>query len=186
MAIITRQTHIKRGCLRHHNSAGVTSLFASASGDKTLKLWNTIDDPGKSASDTIGSSVPQTFTLRKLRSFPTKSGLPGLSIIWNPGLHLLTVNRRIAEFGCAKSYRARDPWLGPSLVGCHSYFGSSENGPSFVGCFMSPLFGDARDSCGFHISSPHRGTVPSRAAPCSLHGGTVTLINTVTCELSGP
>ena len=38
------------------------------------------------------------------------------------------------------------------------------NGPSFAGCFMSPLCGDARDSCGFHISSPHRGTVPSRAA----------------------
>ena len=135
---------------------------------------------------------------------PTKSGLPGFNIIWNPGLHLLTVNRRIAEFGCAKSCRAsrplyrdinRDPWLGPFPRGlpfllwefrkraflrgllhestvrrCKGYLWapyiiSAQRNSTVAGCLMSP-------QCKEHI--------------CSSHGGTVPLINTVPCELSGP
>ena len=204
MAIITRQTHIKRGCLRHHNSAGVTSLFASASGDKTLKLWNPIDDPGKSASDTIGSSVPQTFTLRKLRSFPTKSGLPGLSIIWNPGLHLLTVNSRIAEFGCAKSCRAsrplyrdinRDPWLGPFPRGLPFLLWEFRKRAFLRGLLHESTVRRCKGYlwAPYIISAQRNSTVagwpmspPCKEHICSSHGGTVPLINSVPCELSGP
>ena len=39
-----------------------------------------------------------------------------------------------------------------------------QTGPSFVGCLMSPLCGDSRDSLGFHKLSSHSGTKPSRAA----------------------
>ena len=70
-------------------------------------------------------------------------------------------------------------------------FREFRNGPSFVGCFMSPLYGDAREFRGFHISSPYRGTTvagclmspPCKEHICSWHGGTVPLINTFPCEL---